>query len=893
MPAYARELEVAPSRAAAQLISELNDLCAEYLDPQIRRLQDGEVYPRPKVVNDALWGSIRLAPWEVAILDSYLLQRLRFLRQLGVAHLVFPAAGHSRLEHSLGTLHQMAALIDSLERGSGQAGEQIVGDGTAKLLRIAAMMHDCGHTLMSHVSEPLVEELPGMADLRKWAKKKWVARHLPSTSEAIAVVLITSPAFQELLSIPSAGADFIDNVKLATEQIAGFVVGGPVLPEKAFLSLLMNGPHDVDKLDYMPRDCMMAGVPCGVDVRRVIETIRCFDVPVEKMPKSYAAWAKTSSETVKVLALSSSGARTLHEIATTRTILYEKIYYHQKVRALETMVRRSLDKRRITGIKEWLDLTDDHFLFGRDKSCVDIRRRNLLKRAFVISTPKEMEDPAKDDECQAGWRRLTENAELKQFRAAIRKSALAIAEVLGMGVEALQAQPPELDFPKTKDTPLDQSAFVGDSVDGFHLATAVLSAQRPQAGRWAASQTVYVFAPEAAVLPVFLAARSVLYRDYGLDYGAEAYLSTRLDPDAIRSAEKKLKNSGKYEVAGIRPLAPLRLQTHKAAMLETFLKSAWPRLENLAHKFGQYQTQGSGPLSPASIAAFLRQFGEDRLARPALRMLEAVHFKDRAYFVAALKSRMEAALQSGDVSCVCPLGGTGDSSAFLSYLMNDLPLALRRPVKQLEIALEGRGIERILLWDDFCGAAGHAETAICQWLGAKDHPLKEQLVSPLNKQRRKAFRRANIVMTFALARRTGLAKLERLGKRLGLPNLTTLKPSEIIPEASSLFKSNAIIRDKNERKELKRFLQRETRKMMEYKLARSDDRWTTQKLEERLLGYGNGAHLLVFFYNVPTVTLTALWAPEDAPGPDDLWKPLFRRRPKPALVTPVISKLSE
>lgn len=211
-------------------------------------------------MNDTLWGSIRLDPWEVAILDSSLLQRLRFLRQLGVAHWVFPSAGHSRLEHSLGTLHQMGALLDSLERGSGQAGEQIIDDGTAKLLRISALMHDCGHTLMSHVSEPLIENLPGMADLRKWAKRKWAARHMPSASEAIAVVLITSPAFRRLLSIPSTGADFIDDTNAATDKIAGFVVGGPVLPDKAFLSLLMNGPHDVDKLDYMPRDCMMAGV---------------------------------------------------------------------------------------------------------------------------------------------------------------------------------------------------------------------------------------------------------------------------------------------------------------------------------------------------------------------------------------------------------------------------------------------------------------------------------------------------------------------------------------------------------------------------------------------------------------------------------------------------------
>jgi HD superfamily phosphohydrolase len=327
MTAFASRSKEVPSPAAQGLIAEIEDFCDESLGPQIQRLQSEEVYPRPKVVNDALWGSVRLWPWEVAILDSYLLQRLRFLRQLGVAHWVFPSAGHSRLEHSLGALHQMAALLESLDRASGKAGEQVIDDETLKLLRIAALVQDCGHTLMSHVTAPLVTNLPGMADLKKWVRKTYAARLNPSASESIAVVAITSPAFRRLLSIPAAGADFIRDTAEATECIAGFIVGGLVVREKPFLSLLMNGPHDVDKLDYMPRDCMMAGVPCGVDVRRVIETIRCFDVPIEKVSKHYATWAQTSSRTVKVLSLSSSGARTLHEIATTRTILYEKVYW--------------------------------------------------------------------------------------------------------------------------------------------------------------------------------------------------------------------------------------------------------------------------------------------------------------------------------------------------------------------------------------------------------------------------------------------------------------------------------------------------------------------------------------------------------------------------------------
>src|ERR1043165_8229881 len=78
------------------LIHELEQLCAEWLEPQARRLREGRVIARVRVFNDALWGSIRLYPWEVAVLDTYLVQRLRRIRQLGVIHWVFHTATHTR-----------------------------------------------------------------------------------------------------------------------------------------------------------------------------------------------------------------------------------------------------------------------------------------------------------------------------------------------------------------------------------------------------------------------------------------------------------------------------------------------------------------------------------------------------------------------------------------------------------------------------------------------------------------------------------------------------------------------------------------------------------------------------------------------------------------------------
>jgi hypothetical protein len=77
-----------------------------------------------KEVNDAVWGTIALSPLEVLILDSPLLQRLRYIRQIGVSHWVYPCAGHSRFEHTLGVLHQTQQLIEAINHFSVTSTEQ-------------------------------------------------------------------------------------------------------------------------------------------------------------------------------------------------------------------------------------------------------------------------------------------------------------------------------------------------------------------------------------------------------------------------------------------------------------------------------------------------------------------------------------------------------------------------------------------------------------------------------------------------------------------------------------------------------------------------------------------------------------------------------------------------
>jgi hypothetical protein len=86
-----------------KLWAEFSRLTEEWLAPALRSLETGRV-PQHKSINDAVWGVVDLTAWEVLLLDTPLLQRLRGTHQLGMAHLVYPGATHTRLEHTIGVL---------------------------------------------------------------------------------------------------------------------------------------------------------------------------------------------------------------------------------------------------------------------------------------------------------------------------------------------------------------------------------------------------------------------------------------------------------------------------------------------------------------------------------------------------------------------------------------------------------------------------------------------------------------------------------------------------------------------------------------------------------------------------------------------------------------------
>jgi hypothetical protein len=288
-----------------------------------------------EVVRDPLWNNIRLDPEALAVLDTPAFQRLRYVRQLGHAFLVYPGATHTRFEHALGAYHLARRALAQL----GEAGAAPDAD-TARHLRLAALLHDIGHYPFSHALEEA-----GLPNHEMLAE-----RHLGSGELGVVLSQIGVPP-GALLPLIQGKSD---------HPLAG----------------LISGSLDVDKLDYLSRDAMMCGVPYGV-------------IDVDRLQSSLTI---ATTDGGARLALHEKGLAALESLLFARYQMYRNVYWHHAVRSATVMfkrlVRRAIAAGRLTAEAVAL-ATDDgllHDLQRHDATGLAraLRERRLAKRAVDI-----------------------------------------------------------------------------------------------------------------------------------------------------------------------------------------------------------------------------------------------------------------------------------------------------------------------------------------------------------------------------------------------------------------------------------------------------------------------------------------------------------------------------
>ena len=290
-----------------------------------------------KVIHDPIWGSVVFSPWEVRLIDSPLLQRLRSVNQVGLAQTTYPAARHTRFEHSLGVAAIASRMMEKLRAGQRDRAAGIITEEQIRLVRLAALLHDVGHCAYSHLSEAIYGRMPEFIA----AREAWLGEFAPADRpdpkphEMLSYFIITSPSFGEFFCncADYPGVTTADEAQRVLKQAANLVVGvvnrGNDGTRYSYLTAVINGNFDADKLDYTQRDSYTAGIALAYGVERfLLKLVLCR--------------TEENGVTDYRLGLTQDALSTVEELVFNRSMLYHYMYRHQKVLAAEAQMRDAL-----------------------------------------------------------------------------------------------------------------------------------------------------------------------------------------------------------------------------------------------------------------------------------------------------------------------------------------------------------------------------------------------------------------------------------------------------------------------------------------------------------------------------------------------------------------------
>ena len=330
---------------------------------------------KAKHIRDPLHGSIVLSPAEVRLLDTVPMQRLRGIHQLGLAYLTFPSAGHSRFEHAMGVRFVAERMLDRLEdvRGAYTPTQRAT-------VLAAALLHDVGHGVFSHVTEEIIGGFPAL--------RAQYDQGAPLHEQVGALLIQEEPlasCLHDMGVAPTAVAALIahDTDALVASGVPTELWG------------VISGPLDADKLDYCARDSYFSGVVSAVDPERILRML-------------------TIGPDAE-LAITLAGASSLDQMLYDRVRMYADLYGHQKILGAEAMVRALVEAmlKRGTGgrhrrifirghdgrsvplkldrVTDFLRMSDEVFLAApTDSETVAslqnrLLRRELLRCAYTLS----------------------------------------------------------------------------------------------------------------------------------------------------------------------------------------------------------------------------------------------------------------------------------------------------------------------------------------------------------------------------------------------------------------------------------------------------------------------------------------------------------------------------
>jgi len=300
-----------------------------------------------KTIRDSIHGNIKIEGIFLDLLDSPEIQRLHNVKQLGLTHLVFPGAHHTRLEHSLGAYNMAYKASEILK----------LDEDERELVNCAALLHDIGHGPFSHTLESILRNSLDVDHVDLTERLIFGEYEIFDSREK---KFISSQSVHEILSKNNINHRYIADI------IKGKMRG------RSYLGQLLDSSIDVDQLDYLIRDAFYTGVAYGmIDIERFLQTLIIND---------------------NQLAIVRKGVGVVENILMARTLMYSSVYYHKTVRIAELMLSKSIEMMPDVKPFDFYKMTDAELVNDLKKKglyqneiITCLKYRILFKQAYILT----------------------------------------------------------------------------------------------------------------------------------------------------------------------------------------------------------------------------------------------------------------------------------------------------------------------------------------------------------------------------------------------------------------------------------------------------------------------------------------------------------------------------
>lgn len=901
-----------------------------------------------KNIKDSVWGMMRFSRDEMALINSPVVQRLRTIKQLGFTYLTYPSAEHSRFAHTLGVAHVVKLLVRSINDAATLTSEIEIAGIRIPLFNLnavnnellrrslihAAILHDIGHFAFSHAGEQAVSassddiKVGGMT-ARSFRRIFAAAGLEAGLSECLSIAIVLSPRFQAFYASVTGET----NVSRSIHLICCFIAGIPHSVDHPGLANIISGAVvDADKIDYLNRDARECGIPAGVDVSRIFLHSTLIDISHEAANRlnsdRHSRARDNKIERGVHFIVNSSGIDTYDELTKTRSVLYNRVYYHHltlNIEQLFSMALRTFSRHRDTDVFDFFAFGDVETLAflssgpsarlaRRIKNRVPMHRALFLSRPFCRSftdldsiftldaSSNEKGQPLdrliKGTEVlqQSAWRvwdrivpydRRPSASPVPGIIDNIRKLTLRIRPLLDRSFDSTTASiedilvgfAPRLKPRDSKEVLVLEKRAIARSVEWS-------TAEELSQAEWVSRSLDYIFADQEWLRSVRVATLIALQHfarelkdgkiddSRGLDdeqgeYTVQSGLNLAMDEIASRIGFDFEEFVSDCEIScseGI--LTDYRLVPIRFATLK--------RIETIADRFKYFTGEKGWTVTAQSLEAFVRQFPPN-LRTGVLRLVEnfkVIHRNDASMPLA----RTIDALEQQDQRNIAICRFSPNSGNLIGMLFEqDERSALEerghtfcRDFNDLNNALTDQPDRPIVFVDDQFGTGGQAEAQLRQWLGIPRSTWPANIRGEQNIYNTALTDRTRSALT---TNKVTLAFL--FGTNEGQERIERVARKIGFSSLSVVFNKSLRSESVSLPPQLEAFLSKVGESLLTgIRKATEPQAISAAKIDA--LGYSGTASVILTQFNVPSNVITAFWCTGlfgDVP-----WVPLFIRR---------------